>query len=151
MIFSLSRFLRSQNGVGASTDHFTLLVDSAVRLLWVLVRECVQMCVCVCVCGYMSILPLLSSQQEPGFLKKTHNNQAAVRFSLCVCECKSQCLGSCAVSPRGFFFFLFFVFSNAPSQVWRRVHVWRVHTHVPGCFHVPHRVSACVCVGSCVW
>ena len=72
----------------------------------VCVCVCVFVCVCVCVCGYMSILPLPSSQQEPGFLKKTHIKR---RWDLlCVCECKSQCLRSCAVSPQGVGFKFFF-------------------------------------------
>ncbi len=55
---------------------------------------CSCVCVCVCVWECMSILPLPSSQQEPGFLKKTHNIKRWWDL-LCVCECKSQSLVYC--------------------------------------------------------
>lgn len=51
------------------------------------------MCVCVCVCPFS----LLSSQQEPIFLKKTHNIKRSC-YLLCVCSrTVTPCVFECSV------------------------------------------------------
>ena len=119
---------------------------------WILLCGCFEYwcvnafkCVCVCVCVWVYVhSPTAVFPAGARLLKEnTQQSSGGEILFVCVCECKSQCLGSCAVSPRGFFFFVVFCFFERTfSGLEACARLARAHT----CAGVFPCASSCLCM-----